>query len=81
MIFLCNLLRPIGLYIFRALLAHPQEVLDKRYLVYCLRVISVACIGVKVELLFSFNPGAGNSYNTHAIYQVPLVWRLLRMSK
>jgi hypothetical protein len=27
---------------FRALLAHPQEALNKRHLVYCVRVMSVA---------------------------------------
>jgi hypothetical protein len=35
---LFNLLRITGLYIFRALLAHPQEVLHRRHLVYCVRV-------------------------------------------
>jgi hypothetical protein len=54
--FLFNLLRIKGLYMFRALLAHPQEALH-------------------------FNPGAANWHNTHAIYQVPLVQRLLKMSK
>jgi hypothetical protein len=29
---------------FRALLAHPQEALYKRHLVYCVRVMSVVCI-------------------------------------
>jgi hypothetical protein len=29
-----NLLRTKGLYMFRALLAHPQEVLHKRHLEY-----------------------------------------------
>jgi hypothetical protein len=47
--FLFNLLRIKGLYIFRALLAHPQEVLRKRHLVYCLRVMSVGGIRVGVE--------------------------------
>jgi hypothetical protein len=28
---------------FRALLAHPQEALHKRHLVYCVRVMSVGC--------------------------------------
>jgi hypothetical protein len=28
---------------FRALLVYPQEALHKRHLVYCVRVISVAC--------------------------------------
>jgi hypothetical protein len=32
---LFNLLRIMGLYMFRALLAHPQEALHKRQLVYC----------------------------------------------
>jgi hypothetical protein len=33
--FTFNLLRIKGLYMFRALLAHPQETLHKRHLVYC----------------------------------------------
>jgi hypothetical protein len=41
--FLFSLLRIKGLYMFRALLAHPQEALHKRHLVYCVRVMSVAC--------------------------------------
>jgi hypothetical protein len=36
---------------FRALLAHPQEVLHKQHLVYCVRVESVGCTKVKVELI------------------------------
>jgi hypothetical protein len=38
--FLFNLLRIKGIYTFRAFLAHPQEALDKRHLVYCVRVVS-----------------------------------------
>jgi hypothetical protein len=38
-----NLLRITGLYMFRALLAYPQEALHKRHLVYCVRVMSVGC--------------------------------------
>jgi hypothetical protein len=34
---------------FRALLANPQEVLQKLHLVYCVRVMSVGCTRVKVE--------------------------------
>jgi hypothetical protein len=47
--FLFSLLRIKGLYVFRALLAHPQEVLDKRQVVKCLRIMSVGCttLGVK----------------------------------
>jgi hypothetical protein len=41
--FLFSLLRIKGLYIFRALLAHPQEMLNKRHLVYCVRVMSIGC--------------------------------------
>jgi hypothetical protein len=39
--FLFNLLRIKGLYMFRALLSHPQEVLHKRHLVCCVGVMSV----------------------------------------
>jgi hypothetical protein len=41
--FLFNLLRIKGLYMFRALLPHPQEALHKRNLVYCVRVMSIGC--------------------------------------
>jgi hypothetical protein len=39
--FLLDLLRIKGLYMFRALLAHPQDALHKRLLVYtyCVRVM------------------------------------------
>jgi hypothetical protein len=43
--FLLNLLRINGLYMFQALLAHPQEALHKRQLVYCVRVMSVGTPG------------------------------------
>jgi hypothetical protein len=69
--FLLNLLIIKGLYMFRALFAHPQEVLNKRHLVYFLRVMSVGCYQV----------WSGNPHNTHAIYQVPFVQNLQRMSK
>jgi hypothetical protein len=42
------LFRIKGLYMFRALLAHPQELLYKRHLVYCLRVMSVGCATIAV---------------------------------
>jgi hypothetical protein len=58
---LFSLLRIKGLYMFRALLAHPQEALHKRHLVYCVRVMSVGCTRVEVEL------------QPHIIYQVPFV--------
>jgi hypothetical protein len=48
--FLFNLLRIKGLYIFRALRAHHQEVLHKLHLVYCVHVMSVGCTRIEVEL-------------------------------
>jgi hypothetical protein len=44
-------LRSNGLYMFRALLAHPQEATHKRHLVYCMRVtcMSVGCTTIEVE--------------------------------
>jgi hypothetical protein len=47
--FLLNLLRIKGLSIFRALLAHLQEALNKLHLLYCVRVISVGCTMIGVE--------------------------------
>jgi hypothetical protein len=49
--FLFSLLRIKGLYIFRELLAHPQEALHKRHLVYCGRVMLVGCTKIEVELV------------------------------
>jgi hypothetical protein len=46
-----NLLRIKSLHMFRALLAHPQEALHKRHLVYCVRIMSVSC-GMLAELHF-----------------------------
>jgi hypothetical protein len=48
--FLFSLLIIKDLYMFRALLAHPQEVLHKRHLVYCVRIMSVGCGAVAVSL-------------------------------
>jgi hypothetical protein len=47
--FLFNLLRIKSLYMFRALLAHPQEALQKRHLVYCV-CMSVGCATIAVKL-------------------------------
>jgi hypothetical protein len=47
---LFNLLRIKGLYMFRALLAHPQEAKHKRHLVYCMRVMSAGCTRIGVEI-------------------------------
>jgi hypothetical protein len=43
--------------VFRALLAHPQEALNKRHSVHCVRVMSVGCTRVGVE---QSNPSAAN---------------------
>jgi hypothetical protein len=66
--FLFNLLRTKGLYMFQASLAHPLEALHKRHLVYCLHIMSVGCRGTA-------------NWHTHAIYQVPFVQHLPRISK
>jgi hypothetical protein len=57
MYFSFNLLRIKSLYIFRELLAHPQEALYKRHLVYWVRITSVGCGTVAVSqynVCFSF---------------------------
>jgi hypothetical protein len=43
-----NLLRIKCLYMFRALLTHPQEALHKRHLVYCTRILSVGSATVAI---------------------------------
>jgi hypothetical protein len=48
--FLFSLLRIKGLYMIRALLAHPQAALNKRHLVYCVHVMSVSCTRIGVPL-------------------------------
>jgi hypothetical protein len=48
--FLINLLRIKGLFMFRTLLAHPQEVLHMHNLVYCTRVIFVGCTRIEVRV-------------------------------
>jgi hypothetical protein len=48
---LFSLLRIKGLYMFRALLSHSQEGLHKRHLVYDVRVMSVSCARIRVELM------------------------------
>jgi hypothetical protein len=49
--FLFILLRIKGLYMFRALICSSQEVLHKRHLVYYMRVRSVDCTRIGVELV------------------------------
>jgi hypothetical protein len=50
---------------FRALLAHPQEALHKRHLVYCVRVMSVGSTGIGVELYFLATFRPRNDPGTH----------------
>jgi hypothetical protein len=64
--FLFNLLTIKGLYMFLALLAHLQEAQHERHLVYCVRVMSVDCTRIRVELVQLTDI-------THTIYQVPFV--------
>jgi hypothetical protein len=54
--FLFNLLRIKGLYMFRALVAHLQEAVHKRHLVYCMRVMSVGCTSIEAEALILMQP-------------------------
>jgi hypothetical protein len=50
--FLFSLLRIKCLYMFWALLAHPQEFLPKRHLVNCVRVMSVGCTRMELRYMF-----------------------------
>jgi hypothetical protein len=50
MYFLFSLLGIKDFYMFRALLAHPQEVPHKRHLEYCARVMSVGFTSTGDEL-------------------------------
>jgi hypothetical protein len=47
--FLFNLLRIKSLYMFRTLLAHPQDALHKRHFVYCVRM-SDGCARIVVSV-------------------------------
>jgi hypothetical protein len=67
--FLFNLLRIMDLYKFRALLAHPQQLLHIWNFEYCVRVVSVDFARFKVELVSS------------TLILVPLVQNFLRISK
>jgi hypothetical protein len=50
-----TLLRIKSLYMFRALIAHPQEALHKRHLVYCVRIMSVGSATISVKLTYVCN--------------------------
>jgi hypothetical protein len=79
--FLFNLLRMKGLYMFRALLTHPQEAPHKRHLVYCvlkladiyryLRTLSGARGSAVVEALRYKPEGSGfDSWWFHWIFSL-----------
>jgi hypothetical protein len=72
--FLLNLLSMKRHYMFRALLAHPQEALHKLHLVYGVHVMSVGCIRLGEEMVQPTD-------NTHVTYQVLFVQYFLQMSK
>jgi WD40 repeat protein len=72
---LFSLLRVKGLYMFRALFAHPREALHKRHLVYCMRVVSWLQLGIK----WNFNLGCTQlktrkQYTTCRLCSIPWGW-------
>jgi hypothetical protein len=64
--FLFSLLRIKGLYTFRTLLTRPQEVLHKRHLLFCVRVMSVGCFQGWNVIEFHSNPGS-SQLTQHAL--------------
>jgi hypothetical protein len=73
--FSLNLLRIKGLYMFRVLLAHPQEALNKRYLVYCVRLMSVGCGTVARFIIQTIQPiityVEQNLFYTRCLFRIP----------
>jgi hypothetical protein len=45
-----SLLRIKGIYMFRAFLAYPRELLHTQHLIYCVCVMSVGCTRIGMEL-------------------------------
>jgi hypothetical protein len=72
---------------FRALLAHPQEALHKRHLVYCVSVMSVGCTMIGVVSSITCSSSGGATQAALGILRACYVswlhqdWCLLRMSK
>jgi hypothetical protein len=48
-----KVLRIKGLYMFQALIIHPQEALHKLHLVYCMPVMSVGYTRIGVKTVFT----------------------------
>jgi hypothetical protein len=67
--FSSSLLRIKGLNMFRALPAHPQEALNKRHLVYCMRIMSVDCDGAVARLQFHCNRATAPSKHEQAMLE------------
>jgi hypothetical protein len=72
---------------FRALLAHLQEVLHKQQMVYCVHGMSVGCCqdwsGSPILLAANRHTpmlAAANQHNMHTIYQLLFVQLLLKVS-
>jgi hypothetical protein len=64
-----SLLRIKGLYTFRSLRAHPQEVLHRVTWYFACVLCQLAAPGLE----FHPKTGAASRHNMHAIYQVTLV--------
>jgi hypothetical protein len=76
------LLRIKSLYMFRKLLAHPQETLHKRQLVYWMRVMSVSCTS-STPFLVQPTDITRTQYTKKLTYKVDLnvkAWPSLRSS-
>jgi hypothetical protein len=89
--FLFNLLRIKILHMFRALFAHLQEALNKRHLVYCMRVMSVVCtrMGVATPILMQPTDITRKQYTKWRLYRdswrwasnARNMWRVLILNK
>jgi hypothetical protein len=60
---------------FGALLAHPQEVLHKQHLVYCVRVMSVGCYQGWS------GTGASRWFHCTVVYIVLLYWFINKLER
>jgi hypothetical protein len=58
---------------FRALLAHPQEVLHKQHLVSCVHVMSVGCT-LCFEQAYCLSSGSTVLYIQQLVYVMRLCW-------
>jgi hypothetical protein len=78
--FSLNLLRIKGLYMFRALFAHPKEVLHKRHSVHCVRM-SVGCgtVAVKLQPHHSQDPRVVYNSLTH-LTKVHILFQCIALS-